>query len=682
MTTPLRVGIQGSDDTAAAFEALDRRIRRVESSTKSWTQSLSQLSQLTRNVVAGFRSMVSGVEAILAPSQKLVGLEVQLAASLAKSGKLTDENYKSLIRFASARADVTLFSREVSLRMATIGAEFGLTTEQIGQAIEAVQDRSLQLGRDPIDLFRGYAKALAGIGNEWTELGLKVDQSADRHTKFTQTLKQMRSGISEAIAELPTSAFTRLGLRIGEIADGLGRVIVSTRTFQSVMGMLHSFAKSLRGALGDPAAIARIALAIDAFVQKVVQSMAYGASVVVRVTGTVVAAIEDIRETIKGFLNAGEIARLREEYEKLWIATDTGAERSAEVKDKLAGLSAHAALLAGRSSDLGRELLRTADSLEEFSRKATIFSGPLQALAGTVNAIVQSFQSIPAEVWDNQAASLQALVAQAQADREKLVEENRAWGTAMADAFSTAFQRAFDRDVGMRQAFRDLGGDVVSVFTGQFGDAAFDPLKASFGELAKALAAPFRVVGNVIAGVLSPITSLISNAITYLIESFASMIGLQVSGAATSAGIMAGLATQISATAYGWGAAAVAASIATVGGALSVVPETMGAIGAGAGLTAALVVPKAAEGAFVEPRPGGTIVRVAEAGQAEVIAPMPKLEASIRRALGGMGSGLSINLNGPMEFGTKGTASEIAEEIAGQLALRAARDRSFRGGMF
>ncbi|MEK7381570.1 MAG: nucleotide excision repair endonuclease, partial [Gemmatimonadota bacterium] len=73
--------------------------------------------------------------------------------------------------------------------------------------------------------------------------------------------------------------------------------------------------------------------------------------------------------------------------------------------------------------------------------------------------------------------------------------------------------------------------------------------------------------------------------------------------------------------------------VATEGQALSHAPAAMALMAAGGAMAASATAPRAAAGAWVEPRPGGTLVRVGEAGQGEVIAPMPKLEQSMTRAI-------------------------------------------------
>lgn len=675
MTTPLRVGIEGRDDSGRAFDSARRSLDQLAKKTKEWIGTLSQLSQLSRNVTAGARSLAQGFASVMAPSQQLVRLEVQLAGALAKTGQLTDEAYAKVVRFASARQDVTTFSRAVTLQMATIGAEFGLTADQMVVAIEAIQDRSIQLARNPVELFRSYARAVVGIGDEWTELGLRVGKTLTTQERLQTTVQQMRSGISEAIAKLPTSAWEQLTNQFVNIADGIGRVVASTRTFQTAMQWLRGFARAIEDALSNPEKLDEFAKKIDAAFLAVARGAAGAISTLLRYAAKFAVGIEGAMRFLDRFTGEDKqkrIAELTSQLQSLQARIGDAVPTDPALAQALRAITSQISVLQQDVPELSGSLNSLADSFLEFSLVGEI-AGNFESVASsvrTLNAALREGQGappIPKETLD----AYEGLI-------RRLNEEMQSFGDEFSSVLSGAFQRAFDKDVGARQAFRDLGGDVVKTFVGQFSDSAFAPLSQTFGQLAKTLAAPFAVVGNVINGILAPITGFISKILTYLIEQLFSIIGIQKLAAVT--GLAS--ATTVNAAAAGmataWGAAAVAASIATLGAALSSAPAAMSAISSGAALTASLAIPKAAQGAFVEPRPGGTLVRVAEAGQAEVIAPMPKLEGALARVLsayGGGGGGLNVNFTGDVSFGGERAARELADELGGHLAMTRGRDR-------
>jgi len=81
-----------------------------------------------------------------------------------------------------------------------------------------------------------------------------------------------------------------------------------------------------------------------------------------------------------------------------------------------------------------------------------------------------------------------------------------------------------------------------------------------------------------------------------------------------------------------------------------------------------------ATGGLVLPTPGGTVVRVAEAGQAEIVSPIPMMEEAVSRALArsprpvGRDAPLIGTVNAPQGM----SANTIAELLYGKLTARGA----------
>jgi tape measure domain-containing protein len=83
-------------------------------------------------------------------------------------------------------------------------------------------------------------------------------------------------------------------------------------------------------------------------------------------------------------------------------------------------------------------------------------------------------------------------------------------------------------------------------------------------------------------------------------------------------------------------------------------------------------IPLLATGGLVLPAPGGTIVRVAEAGQAEIVSPIPMMEAAVSRALAQRPVGRDAPLIGTVNTPQGMSANTVAELLYGKLTARGA----------
>lgn len=244
------------------------------------------------------------------------------------------------------------------------------------------------------------------------------------------------------------------------------------------------------------------------------------------------------------------------------------------------------------------------------------------------------------------------LTDQLQAAIKKIKEMGDVWVSTMSEFGA----EAMDKSIGINKAFSNLGKNAKKAFLNQMSTEAFSPMKNAFSALANAAAAPFRIIGNVINNVVvEPITKFISTAIVSL---FSSIIGQQVAAKAAGDGLAAASVATNAVTANAllslYGPAAVAAAIASFGGANAAGGIAMGQIQAAR-------IPFAAEGMVVMPRSGGTLVGVGEAGEPETILPLSKAK---EMGFGG-GGGLTIVVNGDLKStsSNRRLARNLAKEV-------------------
>lgn len=81
-------------------------------------------------------------------------------------------------------------------------------------------------------------------------------------------------------------------------------------------------------------------------------------------------------------------------------------------------------------------------------------------------------------------------------------------------------------------------------------------------------------------------------------------------------------------------------------------------------------IPRLADGGLVLPTPGGTVVRVAEAGQAEIVAPERAIEAAVTRAMSRGGIGRDTPLIGAVHMPPDVDVNEVSERLYFTLAAR------------
>jgi tape measure domain-containing protein len=104
----------------------------------------------------------------------------------------------------------------------------------------------------------------------------------------------------------------------------------------------------------------------------------------------------------------------------------------------------------------------------------------------------------------------------------------------------------------------------------------------------------------------------------------------------------------------------------TVNGFIRAINGAIGAInkipGVNIGKLGELNIPRLAEGGIVQPRPGGVLANIAEAGQAEAVIPLDKLDDMLTTNSRGGGANITINLSGIMTR-SKADEREIARSL-------------------
>jgi len=641
VATPLEVFLQGRDQTLQAFRSLSSNLDKVRQGTAGLMARWRDLTIVATGVVRVARQISRTFSETIHAAERQVNAEVKLAAALRGTGGQLSDNIQRLREFASQRQAVTTFGDEVTLELATIGAEFGLTVDQIEKAVVAVQDRSLALGRGPLELMRVVARFGGGVADSLIDVGVVVDKTADRAQEFNRAMAAMTSGMSELVGSLPTSALSKLENTFGDLQEGIGKVISSTGTFQALVRTVEGWVQDLNEALDNRETLETVRKAIDDFVIGAVGVFRFLAAGVL----TTVADVLDALGALVGGLQAFGLISGPEDLERQMrslrdtMATlDPAIEKDAAALERLTGEMDD---LRGQHQRVIRSTQISGDAFRQAALTVTGWTEDIEAAIdssqswidsqGDVFEAIQKANEAMREQRDRVAgasevegpqfglgsADFSGFMEGLQQQIEDGAPELIAAGDRIGTDLQIAIADAFDREVGLQEAMDDLGKRLKFTFIDNFSEAALSPIKASFGAIATAAAQPFAVVGQFVNKVLlAPITAFVSTALTALAGEMAIALGLQASVAATSVALAAGLAVA-------WAPAAAAASIATLGSALAFGPATIAAMKAVKAAALASFV-GLAEGGVVMPRPGGTPAILGEAGKPEAVIPLDR----------------------------------------------------------
>ncbi len=596
--------------------------------------------------------------------------QAQASLAIALKTKVTPQ-WKTALdkinKYADGVQKTTTVSADLVRELARVGAEFGLTTEQIIVGTDAVLDRALQAQRAPLDMMRIFAKSIVGISEGWAELGVKIDKTDTKLEKFNAAIAQMATGAQRVIGSLPTSAIAKLGNELSDLRGLMVRMVVQTGAFQLAVQTVTGWVSKLKDIMADPKAQRAFAEFIDKTITLVINLSKQFASLVLLMVGKLLQAIEFAIKSLIALGNLfGANKRQIEEYEAQvegfgnalskaakQQVDEMGEAQTQAQKDYLAAKKT-LALLHGEFTLGSEKLLRWSESLLESSRTTNLFKDSMKILGDVLDKVIEKFGGVKeasAEVLGDEDAEARLA--------EQLVIFEEA-GRQFGAVISYGIQDAFDRDIGAREAMDRLGKDMRGILIANFSDAALAPINQQFGKLAVTLAKPFDFVGKKIAKMLEPLMDLLIDALEWLGAKFLVLIGISEAAGIAGAkgvGVVALLAGKLAGV---WGGAATAAAIATLGFATTFAVPAQIAIGVGAALAKATAIP-AAEGALVLPSPGGTFMQVAEGGEAELIAPVSKLPG----LLGGGGGGdmyLTVEI-GSFAAGGEGSVESFFEEV-------------------
>jgi len=566
-----------------------------------------------------------------------------------------------------------------------------------GQAIKA-RDRFTTLGDDGTRSMNNLGKAATGVGIAFAAFAATdivfnaINDVTNASGKATDSLKALNIALSKTSTEDAVKAFRDLVkkesevLRFGNIISDWGKqvVIAGGESGRTIEDIDRSFKKLLQDS-GPQAAQALIdalkaqtaeldkngsqykdnTMLVERF-QKKLDLTTGSTQALTTITKENTKAGEASAEQYKalsGVLTqlaldnrAAEVKRVAAEQEKYAQATEKAAAAAKQFKSDV--MSAAGAL---------KDKLNTAlKAAEENAKKAksefdAYAKSVADAVMGTISlgnaqATANSNTEKVAEAQTKVNDALTALnAAQASGDVEKIADATQAWSDATKDLAKAqkAPQTFMDVLRGQASDAQAFGANLLSLKGLGLSQAAFDQIAGAGAEAGNQIATGI-LTGADPAGKVAEINNLIAAT-----QTVADMVGAgaaatyKQNGVDLANALLAGVTETVAKyqLKLSW------KNLKNLKKPIKTVADLASAFGqdiTGQFTMANVDVPAMANGGIVNPRTGGTMVRVGEAGKSEAIVPLPA---------GGLGGSITINVNA----GLGADGSKIGQLIVDEL---------------
>jgi len=566
-----------------------------------------------------------------------------------------------------------------------------------GQAIKT-RDRFTSLGADGTRSLNNFGKAAVGAGVALAAIAATdiafnaINNITDASGKATDKLKELNIALSKTSTEDAVTAFRELVkkesevLRFGNIIRDFGKqvVIAGGESGRTIEDIDRSF-KNLLNDSGPVAAQALIdalkaqtseldkngsqykdnTMLVDRF-QKKLDLTTGSTQALTNITNVNTKAGQASAEQYKALsgvltqlaldARAAEVKRVAEEQKKFSEATEKAAAAAKAFKEQV--LSAAGALKDKLNTALKAAEDNSKKAKEEFDNYAksiadavmgTINLGNAQATANTNTEKVSEAQKKVAE-------TLTAMnLARASGDTEKIAEATQAWSDATKDlaVAQKAPQTFMEVLKGQASDAKKFGENLLSLKGLGLEQAAFDQIAGAGAEAGNQIATGI-LSGADPKGKVDEINKLIEGT-----KFVADLVGqgaaeeYKKNGITLANALLAGVQETISQ----YKLKLTFKNLKNLKKPIKSVADLAAAFGediTGQFKLAGAEAPAMANGGIVNPRTGGTMVRVGEAGRSEAIVPLPA---------NGLGGSITINVNA----GLGADGSKIGQLIVDEL---------------
>ncbi len=566
-----------------------------------------------------------------------------------------------------------------------------------GQAIKA-RDRFTTLGDDGTRSMNNLGKAATGVGIAFaafaaTDIAFNaINNITNASGKATDSLKALNIALSKTSTEEAVKAFRDLVkkesevLRFGNIISDWGKQvkIVGGESGRTIEDIDRSFKKLLQDS-GPQAAQALIdalkaqtatldvngnqykdnTMLVERF-QKKLDLTTGSTQALTTITEKNTKAGQASAEQYKALsgvltqlaldARAAEVKRVAAEQEKFAQATEKAAAAAKQFKADV--MAAAGALKDKLNTALTAAKENAKAAQENFDAYAKSISDAVMGTIslGNAQATANSNTEKVAEAQTKVNDALTALnAAQASGDVEKIADATQAWSDATKDLAKAqkAPQTFMDVLRGQASDAQAFGANLLSLKGLGLSQAAFDQIAGAGAEAGNQIATGI-LTGADPAGKVAEINNLITAT-----QTVANMVGAgaaatyKQNGVDLANALLAGVTETVAKyqLKLSW------KNLKNLKKPIKTVADLASAFGqdiTGQFTMAGVEAPAMANGGIVNPRTGGTMVRVGEAGKSEAIVPLPA---------GGLGGSITINVNA----GLGADGSKIGQLIVDEL---------------
>lgn len=577
-------------------------------------------------VAAGLAAGIAGLAAVMMKATKAAmeqeDAEMKLQGAMAATGTYTKKLHQSWVDYAGGLQKVTLFGDDAILSAMGMVQQFGkLDDEGMKKLIPSILDLATAMGVDLETAAKMVGKTLGGTTNALAKQGIEVDMTGTKSEKLADIIEGLNSkfkGQAELMRGTLSGTIAGVKIAYGELWESLGKGITESGTFQTGIAGIEKMLWSL-GEIADKSkglfSSASLQM-INFFIQgiwfvaenllRVKMALAMGEIAWMQFDNAATKAIAHVAANAAKMLPEAMrkgLMGLAEEYKAEGEATDKEIEKKQAAARDLGDLW----LGAKKAIDeYGKAIKSIPKETAKKPAGATmpVVVGETTAGAGgkpgaeVKDALAEERRLLDAQrqydmagIKDTTALRLQYLnkdLANAKANTAewyKLMAEKKEIEVRLAQEVSDEKKRIAEKDEADRLAKEEAMENRLIDFNSRFVAIT----EASVRAARKEHGAFFKEFGKGLAGMVKQ----------YI-----------------RAKILEVTATQIAEATK-----ATAAAPLTFGASLAAILPIMVASAAGIAALEA-IIPSMADGGIVKASPGGTIVRVAEAGRDEAIVPL------------------------------------------------------------
>lgn len=226
------------------------------------TGSVKQLGKVSLKVAKiGLAGLAAGTAALVASSVKAskAALEQEksqnkLITALRNSNQLTEENYQSLIKQASALQDVSTIGDETTISLQSMAVSLGVSADKASEVVKTALEMEKAIGVDAKTAIKGLTQTLEGSSGALSRYVPKLSKFTKEQLKngeAVELLSKRYSGFLDDELELLPGALKQASNAWGDFNEQTGFAINKNDALVSATQQITKIIKELTSDVSD-----------------------------------------------------------------------------------------------------------------------------------------------------------------------------------------------------------------------------------------------------------------------------------------------------------------------------------------------------------------------------------------------------------------------------------------------